>query len=240
MANAWGVTTLQKFSSLFEKEKVTGFTSTTLMGGGSSLAKTDWAKTPGGEKAQFQWPAGSESKPVALTFGHEGTGRPWVHFETVSAIPLKKPLELGYSVVRKVTPVEAKVAGKWSKGDVANVELIVTARADQAWVVVRDPVPAGASHLGAGLDGSSQLLDRAKRQRPKAGEIEEFPSEFEEKSLSHFVSYAAYLPKGTYKMSYRIRLNASGTMKLPPTHVEAMYSPETFGDSPNADWLVAE
>ena len=62
--------------------------------------------------------------------------------------------------------------------------------------------------------------------------------EFEEKSNASFTSYAAYLPKGTYRLNYRIRLNSSGTFRLPQTRVEAMYSPETFGESPNGPWVI--
>ena len=113
----------------------------------------------------------------------------------------------------------------------------MTAKADQAWVVLRDPIPAGASHLGTGLSGNSEILDRAPKAN--ASDVQPWPLEFFEKGQSHFTAYAAYLPRGTYKIDYRIRLNSAGGFHLPPTRVEAMYARETFGESPNEIWKVA-
>ena len=176
---------------------------------------------------------------VNVQFQHAGTGKPWVHFETLAAIPLKAPLDMGYKVSRKVTAVVQAKPGSWAVGDVANVELTVVAKADQPWVVVRDPVPAGASHLGTGLEGSSRILDRAPIKK-SSSQVQSWPGEYDEKSQSDFISYAGYLPRGTYNLSYRVRLNSAGEFKLPPTKVEAMYSPESFGESPNAVWKVAK
>jgi uncharacterized protein YfaS (alpha-2-macroglobulin family) len=146
---------------------------------------------------------------------------------------------MGYKISRKITAVVQDVPGTWHVGDVANIELTVTAKADQPWVVVLDPIPAGASHLGNGLDGSSNLLDRKPKVKAQASDIQSWPTEYEEKSNANFVSYAAYLPKGTYTMNYRIRLNSAGEFKLPPSRVEAMYSPESFGEVPNENWKVS-
>ena len=35
-------------------------------------------------------------------------------------------------------------------------------------------------------------------------------------------------------VEYSVRLNNPGTFALPPTRVEAMYAPESFGETPNA------
>jgi uncharacterized protein YfaS (alpha-2-macroglobulin family) len=48
------------------------------------------------------------------------------------------------------------------------------------------------------------------------------------------------VPKGSFVVEYTVRLNNPGTFRLPPTRVEAMYAPEMFGESPNADWVVRE
>ena len=49
-----------------------------------------------------------------------------------------------------------------------------------------------------------------------------------------FRSYYEYLPKGTVKMQYTLRLNNVGDFALPPSRVEALYAPEMFGAAPNA------
>jgi uncharacterized protein YfaS (alpha-2-macroglobulin family) len=178
-------------------------------------------------------------KPVAIDFNQNGKGKPWMLLQTRSAIPLKAPWDLGYRITRKLTAVSQKVARRWSDGDVVNVEITVFAKYDQPWVVVRDPVPAGATHLGSGLEGSSGLLDRDPKAKKDANAPEPYPIEFEEKGLANYIAYAAYLQKGTYRLNYRIRLNSSGTFRLPPTRVEALYAPETFGESPNGPWPVS-
>ena len=46
--------------------------------------------------------------------------------------------------------------------------------------------------------------------------------------------YFEWLPEGKFSVEYAIRLNGSGRFSLPPTRVEAMYSPEIRGQLPNA------
>jgi uncharacterized protein YfaS (alpha-2-macroglobulin family) len=237
MANAWGVTQFRKFSSKFEAQKITGETKVSATGINSAF---DWQSSPNGERRLLNWPKGSEKTSSQIQFNHLGEGRPWIHFETISAIPLKAPLDMGYKISRKVTAVVQATPGAWKVGDVANVELTVTAKADQPWVVVRDPIPAGSTHLGTGLDGSSSLLDRAPKPNSANGEVQDWPTEYEEKAQANFMSYAAYLPRGTYRLNYRVRLNSEGEFKLPPSRVEAMYSPESFGEAPNANWNVSK
>jgi hypothetical protein len=197
----------------------------------------NWKKNPSGELQTLSWPKDSVKNVMKVNFSQTSEGKPWMHFETLSAIPLLAPWDMGYAITRKITAIFQQTPQKWSMGDVANIELEVTAKADQSWVVIRDPIPAGASHLGTGLDGSSAILDLAP-QTKTINEVRGWPSEYLEKTQAHFISYAGYLPRGRYKIDYRIRLNSVGEFKLPPTRVEAMYSPETFGELPYANWKV--
>lgn len=73
-------------------------------------------------------------------------------------------------------------------------------------------------------------------------QLQDWPAEYEIKSFASYMSYAAYLPRGSYKLNYRIRLNSGGwrISKMPPTRVEALYAPETFGELPNANWKVSK
>jgi uncharacterized protein YfaS (alpha-2-macroglobulin family) len=237
MANAWGVTMMKKFSEKFEKVKVTG---TTKVDAGENNFTFDWSKKEKGDKTMIKWPADSQSKESSLNFKHNGTGKPWMHLETSSAIPLKSPMNFGYTITKNISAVDQKVKGKWSVGDVVNVEVVVNANNDQPWVVLRDPLPSGASHLGTGLNGESAMLDqetpKAKNADPNSSGA--WPSEYEEKSFSNFTSYAAYLSAGVYRTTYRYRLNSAGVFKLPPTRVEAMYAPEVFGEIPNDELTV--
>lgn len=240
MANAVGTLNLNRFAIIFEKEKVLGQTQFVAPG---SNANVDWSKEPKGQNFLMNWPEGSQAKPVEIKMEHKGSGKPWVLAQMKVAVPLKAPRDLGYLVSRKVAKVsdtgQLQTTGmKWKNGDIAEVTLTVTAKYDHPWVVIRDPVPSGATLLGGSLDGSSKIMARTSMTKPKSGEVATWPTEFEERSFSHFTSYAGYLMKGTYQTKYRVRLNSTGTFKLPPTRVEALYTPENFGESPIADWVI--
>jgi uncharacterized protein YfaS (alpha-2-macroglobulin family) len=145
-----------------------------------------------------------------------------------AAIPLAAPLAAGYRVSRTLAPVEQRQPGRWSRGDLLRVRLEVDAQTDMTWVVVSDPVPAGASHLGTGLGRDSRLATAGEEWRRRA-----WPA-FEERDLEGFRAYYAYVPKGSFVVEYTIRLNQPGRFSLPPTRVEALYAPEVFGELPNA------
>ena len=95
------------------------------------------------------------------------------------------------------------------------------------WVVVSDPIPAGAAVLGTGLGRDSSLATKGEDQK---GWV--WPA-FEERSLEAFRAYYEYVPKGEWTVEYTMRLNNQGVFNLPPTRVEAMYSPEMLGEIPN-------
>jgi hypothetical protein len=56
---------------------------------------------------------------------------------------------------------------------------------------------------------------------------------FQERSFEAFRAYYEFVPKGKWVVEYTVRLNNEGVMNLPSTRVEAMYSPEMFGEIPN-------
>jgi hypothetical protein len=51
--------------------------------------------------------------------------------------------------------------------------------------------------------------------------------------------YYGLMPRGRHVVEYTLRLNNPGRFLLPPTRVEALYAPESFGESPNAPIEVA-
>ncbi len=226
--NLWGVLALRKFSAAFEAVPVAGITKAAL-GSGSSNTSTstssqlDWAAHPeGGTLPALPLAAGS------LQISHEGTGKPWVTVQALAAVPLKAPLRAGYRLSRSVVAVERKVATQWSRGDVLRVRLEVDASADMNWVVLSDPVPAGAVVLGSGLGGESAIASRGEKRSGQA-----WPA-FQERSFEAFRSYYEFLPRGKHVLEYTLRLNSAGRFALPPTRVEAMYAPERHGALPNA------
>jgi alpha-2-macroglobulin len=164
---------------------------------------------------------------ATLTVDHAGAGQPWVTLEARAAIPLKAPLASGYRLTKSLTPVEAATAGQFTRGDVLRVRLTIEADRDMTWVVVNDPIPAGASHLGTGLGRDPQTAVRDEERHAHA-----MPA-FEERAFDGFRAYYEFVPKGSLSVEYTIRLNQSGRFNLPPTRVEALYAPEMFGELPN-------
>ena len=111
--------------------------------------------------------------------------------------------------------------------------LLVDAQSDMTWVVVSDPVPGGATILGSGLGRDSSIATSTEKRAGNA-----WPA-FEERSFEAFRGYYEYMPRGKHVIEDTVRLNNPGKFALPPTRVEAMYAPESFGELPNSAMEVA-
>lgn len=137
---------------------------------------------------------------------------------------------------KTLMPIETRApagSGTWSRGNLVRVRLEVEAQSDMTWVVVDDPIPAGASHLGTGLARQSRIATEGEQGRRRI-----WPA-YEEKSFESFRAYYAYVPKGSFTVEYTVRLNQGGRFELPATRVEALYAPEMFGELPNRPLAVA-
>lgn len=220
-ANAWGTLAFEKFSAAFEKEDVSGKTSAALGSKSSSVSWGAW-ETPKGGTVRFDWPGGKET----LALSHEGDGAPWATVQSLAAVPLRKPFSSGYRIKKTVTAVEKKVKSFWSRGDVVRVLLEVEAQSDMTWVVLNDPIPAGSAVIAVDLEPG---------QEKNAGRAQEA---YVERAFEACRFYYRYVPKGTWKTGYTLRLNNEGTFQMPPTRAEALYAPEMFGEIPNATLSV--
>jgi hypothetical protein len=231
LANAWGTLALEKFSAKFEAQPVTGNSSAVLASVAQPGKPASWTGTVPSSVLQA-WPEGR----AQLTLRHEGGGKPWATVQSLAAVPLKAPLSSGYRIARSVVPVEQAKAGSWARGDVYRVKLELEAQADMSWVVVDDPIPASASILGTGLGRDAQIATRAEgSEKARRGWVQ---PDYEERTSGAFRAYYAFVPKGKWSIEYTVRLNNEGSFNLPPTRVEAMYSPEMFGEAPNAAVVV--
>ncbi|WP_240162370.1 alpha-2-macroglobulin [Glaciimonas sp. PAMC28666] len=233
-ANVWGSLAMQKFAQKFETEKVAGVTKVALEQGtsapnGQSAQSYNWP-TAGGGALQLPWPA--STTPATLKLNHIGAGAPWITVQSLAAVVLKKPFSSGYRINKTIVPIEQKEKGKYTRGDVFQINLTVDAQSDMTWVVVTDPIPAGATLLGSGLGRDSAISTTSERPSGSAWLA------YEERSFEAFRSYYEYVPKGKFTMTYTFRINNPGDFSLPPTRVEAMYAPEMFGESPNPAWTV--
>jgi len=219
VANAWGVVAVGRFSQAFEKIPASG--SVELRVGSAS---TQMQVLPKKQQKDFDWPQGRGM----LSISHAGRGAPWTIVQSRAAIPLKAPLSSGYAIRRSVAPVEQKDKGGFSRGDVYRVTLEVDAQSDMTWVVVDDPIPAGAAILGSGLGRDAASLTAGEKRAGWA-----WPA-FIERTEEAYRAYYEFVPKGRFTIQYTVRLNNPGAFDLPATRVEALYAPEMFGEIPNA------
>jgi len=220
-SNAWGMLAVDKFSAVFEEVAVDGHTTAALA---TTTQGVDWSQNPAGTSFLLPWPGA----PASLAIDHAGAGAPWLTLQARAAIPLKKPLSSGYRIKRTVTPIEPRVPDRYSRGDLLRVRLEVEAQSDMTWVVVNDPIPAGASHLGSGLKRQSTVA------APNGPNTDSLTPVFEEHAFDAYRAYYPYVPKGSFVTEYTIRLNQTGSLQMPTTRVEALYAPEMFGELPNA------
>lgn len=244
-SNLWGELAVAAFSRTFESTPVTGQTkldfgamsktvswSQPAAASPSAASATPVTKTANTRSELLPWPSEARNGPVSLTLTQQGAGKPWATIESLAAVALKTPFSAGYRITKTITPIEPAVKGVYTRGDIVRVHLDIDAQSDMTWVVVDDPVPAGATILGSGLGRDSQAATAGEKSDDGA-----WPT-FVERSFDGYRAYYDFLPKGKLSIEYTIRLNNAGSFGLPPTRVEALYAPSTYGVLPNANVVV--
>ena len=191
-----------------------------------------------------------------LSLQHLGEGRPWAQVNVLAAVPRVEAIAAGYRVAKtftlleagqsghatgpsgsiteapKVNPVASSAALSFKRGDLVRVKLTVTAGTPMTWVVLDDPVPAGAVVQDRGLGRDSAIATQGTQSASRV-----WPS-YQEIGYSGVKSYFHYVPKGEFSIEYTLRLNTRGEFLLPATRAEAMYAPEVFGETPSPKLLV--
>jgi alpha-2-macroglobulin len=226
VANAWGTLAFARFAQRFESQPVAGTTRLATSGDPSGRA-LEWPTQEGADTLRT-----SVEATGAITLRHEGSGRPWVTVSARAAVPLREPMNAGYRIERVIEPVQQKVSGRWSVGDLMRVRLSIDAQAEMTWVVVSDAIPAGATLLAGAGAGAAPLAAAAGGAARAAGDRAWLA--FEERTFEGWRGYWRYVPKGRFGAEFVVRLNQSGRFELPGTRVEAMYAPEVFGELPLA------
>jgi uncharacterized protein YfaS (alpha-2-macroglobulin family) len=215
-ANAWGTVVARRFAALYPASAVTG-TTTVSLGGVSRTQGWPIAATA----AALRLPAVAGP----LTLAQSGGAGPWANVSVSAAVPLVQPLYAGYRMTKTTEMVSQKVKGRLTRGDVMKVTITVDATADRNWVVVSDPVPPGATIVGS-LGGQSSILGNLTGG-------EGIQPSYVERGRDAWRGYFQWVPRGRFTVSYVVRLNGVGRFGLPPTRVEAMYSPEIRAALPN-------
>jgi uncharacterized protein YfaS (alpha-2-macroglobulin family) len=220
-ANAWGTVAARRFAAAYPGT-ATGVTTARL---GARTLSANW---PAPTAMRFPLPAA----PASLALSHSAQPAPWATVSVRAAVPLTAPAFAGYRLTRQAFFLERQRPDRLSRGDVLKVRITVDAPVDRTWVVIEDPIPAGASIVG-GQGGQSALLAGQASGGDGAA-----PS-YVERGLEAWRGYFGWLPKGRTTVEYAVRINAAGRFLLPPTRVEAMYSPEIHAALPNRPLVVA-
>lgn len=235
-ANVWGTLALERFGQQAERKPVSGRSVVKLAAAEATL---DWGNTPAGQTLALPWPVQGAAAAQPLLLRQDGTGAPWATVQALSAVPLKAPVQAGYTVRRTVSVVDAPNPASsaargaaYARGTVLRVTLEIDAQADMNWVAVQDPIPGGATLLGSGLGRDSALATRGEQTEGA------WPSHIE-RAQDAWRAYYEVLPKGRHRVDYTVRLNNPGRFNVPPTRVEAMYAPDTFGEAPQPRVEVA-
>jgi len=230
VANVWATIALDKFGGKFEHETVSGSTRAAL--GNGPVQSFAWPGKPDeASKLLLPWPAKAAAGDK-LQLTHEGNGKPWAAMQVLAAVPVREARANGLRVTREVTPLQEKLSGKVSRGDVWRVHLTVESDQEMSWVVLNDPIPGGARILGEGDGRDLHIAGLGERETGRA-----WPT-YVERTFSAWRAYYGYVPRGKFSIDYTLRLNNAGEFTLPATRVEAMYAPEVFGEVPNAKVVV--
>jgi uncharacterized protein YfaS (alpha-2-macroglobulin family) len=178
----------------------------------------------------------------------EGPGRLYytAHLRVFLPVEEIEPVERGVVVSRRYTLADCTEGPRCPEarevklGDLIRVDLTIIAPNDLYYVVVEDPLPAGAEAVDTGLATTSMLAmdPTLRRQRPQQGGgwYDSYwwwwnwysRSELRDEKV---VLFADYLPKGTYEYSYTIRATLPGDYQVIPTTANEFYFPEVFGRS---------
>ena len=243
-ANAWGAVAVRRFAGVYPATAIAG--TTTLSLGARTIAKS-WPLAADARLASFALP----SARTPLVLRQTGGAGPWANVAVRAAVPLTQPLNAGYRMSRSVEIVQRRNPGRLTRGDVMKVTITVDATAERNWVVIDDPIPAGATIVGD-LGGQSKLLadQAAAGNGVQFGAVDSggklwdvqvgvVPA-YVERGNDAWRGYYAWVPRGRFQASYMLRLNGAGHFRLPASKVEAMYSPGIRAQMPIADVEVGQ
>jgi len=191
-----------------------------------------------------------------LTVGRgPGEGRLYytAHLKVYLPVEEIEPLNRGIIVSRQYSDPECTEGIKCPEvneatvGDVVQVRLTIIAPHDLYYVVVEDPLPAGAEAIDTGLATTSLLEQEAGLYRETESEGWYWLYHWwwnwysrSEMRDDKVVLFADYLPAGTYEYTYTFRATLPGEYQVIPTTAHEFYFPEVFGRGEGRLFVIRE
>ena len=138
------------------------------------------------------------------------------------------------AVTTALATIPEKTSDSVNAGELVIIDLLFESAEPRERVVLDDPLPAGLEALDYDLDTTSKASRdaSAKQVDPKAtwlGTTFRTATPRREVRDDRVVTYFDRIEPGMYRVSYLARASSVGTFVVPPTRIEAMYSPEVFG-----------
>jgi uncharacterized protein YfaS (alpha-2-macroglobulin family) len=139
------------------------------------------------------------------------------------------PVSEGVSVTRHYLTADGRSA---PLGSAVRVQLTVTAPQDLFYLVLEDPLPAGAESVDSSLHTTTQLAQIQSRSTIPSGtgDLTWYVTHTDLRD-SRTELFLDYLPAGTYQYTYLIHCSTQGVFHTLPTHIQQSYFPEVFGRS---------
>jgi uncharacterized protein YfaS (alpha-2-macroglobulin family) len=179
--------------------------------------------------------------------GQSGKGRLYYtlrmrYFQEAASV---QPLDQGIGVQREYVAVDTDTLSPTGRlitqaglGDLVQVRLTLVVPEDMPYFAVEDMLPAGLEALDTSLKtvsdaAQSPELNEADEERPYWWYFSQ--TEIRDNRVALF---ATDLPKGTYHYTYLARATTAGTFQTLPALAYRMYSPEVFGRSAGAKFMV--
>jgi uncharacterized protein YfaS (alpha-2-macroglobulin family) len=126
-------------------------------------------------------------------------------------------------------------------GDVVRVDITLISPHDGYYVVLEDPLPAGAEAVDTGLATTSQLAMSPGLQSEESRWWWWWNwysrTEMRDEKV---VLFADYLSAGTYEYSYTFRATLPGEYHVIPALAKEFYFPEVFGRSDGRLLVITE
>jgi hypothetical protein len=138
-----------------------------------------------------------------------------------------QPAGSGISVTRRYQPADGGTLSSFEVGDLIEVHLSVEAT-DEAWyVIIEDPLPAGAEALNERLNTTSHAADQG------GGNFWWWVYGYNRKEVhdDRVTLFVTRLNAGRHEYDYLMRATTPGQFSVLPTHVYLMYDPDTWARS---------
>lgn len=172
----------------------------------------------------------------------DGNGRLYysAHLEVYLPVEEIEPADRGFMVQRRYTLANCEEDNRLNcpevneikLGDVVRVDITLITPHDRYYVVLEDPLPAGAEAVDTGL-ATTSLLAMSPGLHQEESRWWWWWNWYSRSELrdEKVVLFADYLSAGTYEYSYTFRATLPGDYHVIPALAKEFYFPEVFGRS---------